>query len=147
MRDTYEQTERFKAWQAGVSREVRAESHAEWHALLAPLVAAGGDIRRMRIVSEPITEYVRYEYETTPEANLAAGEQVRWLDRANASDLRLPGNDFWLVDDTLLFNLTAGNGDWLGIQRNDDPEVLAFCLESFEAAWARGVDHADYQPA
>jgi hypothetical protein len=146
MRDTYERTERFVAWQAGRLDE-RAESDAAWRALLAPLVQRGGDVRRMRIVSEPITEYVRYEYEVTPLANLAAGEAVRWLPRDRASDLRLPGNDFWLVDDSLLFNLASGDGDWLGMQPNDDPDVIAFCVEAFEHAWARGVDHADYRPA
>ena len=146
MRDTYERTDRFAAWQAG-NLDERVESDAAWRALLAPLVQRGGDVRRMRIVSEPITEYVRYEHEVTPVANLAAGEAVRWLSRERASDLRLPGNDFWLIDDCLLFNLASGDGDWLGMQPNDDPAVIAFCVESFEAAWARGVDHADYSPA
>jgi hypothetical protein len=72
---------------------------------------------------------------------------VRWLSRKDASDLRFPGNDFWLVDETLLFNLASGDGEWIGIERCEDPDVLAFCVESFEAAWARGIDHADYQPA
>jgi len=146
MRDGYEITKEIEARLAGAPVP-GPEAWTEWHELLAPLAAAGGDLRRLRIVSEPITDYVRFEYEDTPAANLAAGEQVRWIPRDQASDLRLPGNDFWLVDDALLFNLAAGNGDWLGVQRNDDPDVLAFCLESFETAWSRGIDHADYRPS
>ena|SRR5213592_5237106 len=146
MRDTYERTALFTAWQAGRS-DGRAEADERWRALLAPLVARGGDMRRLRIVSEPVSEYVRYEYEMTPAANLSAGEVVRWLPRDRASDLRLPGNDFWLIDDALLFNLASGDGDWLGVQPNDDPSVIRFCAESFEAAWARGVEHGDYRPA
>jgi len=146
MRDTYEITEYVERRFAGAPAP-GPEAFAEWRGLLAPLVAAGADLRRLRIISEPITDYVRFEWEDTPAANLAAGEVVRWIPRDQASDLRLPGNDFWLIDDKLLFNLAAGNGDWLGIQRNDDPDVLAFCLESFEAAWSRGIDHADYCPA
>jgi hypothetical protein len=146
MRDTYARSELFEAWQAGRSVD-RSEADARWRALLAPLVARGGDLRRLRIVSEPITEYVRYEFEVTPTSNVAAGEVVRWLPRDRASDLRLPGNDFWLIDDVLLFNLASGDGDWLGVQQSDDPRVIQFCAESFEAAWARGVDHVDYRPA
>jgi hypothetical protein len=146
MRDTYARTPRFDAWKAGRTSD-RREADAEWHALLAPLVQHGGDIRRLRIVSEPITEYVRYEYEVTPLANLAGGEAVRWLPRDQASDLRLPGNDFWLIDDALLFNLSGGDGEWLGVQVNDDPGVIAFCADSFETAWARAVDHGNYHPA
>ena len=146
MRDTYARSALFTAWQSGEPHD-RSDADAQWRALLAPLVAHGGDVRRLRIVSEPITDYVRYEYEMTPIANLAAGEVVRWLPRDRASDLRLPGNDFWLIDDGLLFNLASGDGDWLGVQPNDDPDVIRFCAESFEAAWSRAVDHSEYRPA
>jgi Family of unknown function (DUF6879) len=37
--------------------------------------------------------------EGTAGLNIAAGEEVRWLPRRRASDLRLPGNDFWLLDE------------------------------------------------
>jgi hypothetical protein len=30
--------------------------------------------------------------------NAAAGEDVRWLPRRRASDLALPGTDFWVLD-------------------------------------------------
>jgi hypothetical protein len=146
MRDTYGLTDWFEAWKAGRTPD-RDEADAQWHALLAPLVERGGDLRRLRIVSEPTTDYIRYEYESTPLANLAGGEAVRWLPRDRASDLRLPGNDFWLIDDALLFNLFNGDGDFLGVQLNDDPGVIAFCAASFDAAWARAVDHNDYHPA
>ncbi len=125
-------------WEDGDSYVVQA--------LLAPLVASGGDLRRLRTVSEPITEYVRYEYDVTPFANLAGGEVVRWLPRDRASDLRFPGNDFWLIDDWLLFSISSGDGEWLGVQPNDDPRVIGFCAESFEAAWRRAIDYSDYRP-
>jgi hypothetical protein len=146
MRDTYARSPLFLAWKAG-EQHSRIEADGQWHALLEPLVERGGDVRRLRIVSEPVTEYVRYEYEMTPVANLAAGETVRWLPRDQASDLRLPGNDFWLIDDLVLFNLASGEGDWLGVQPNDDPNVIQFCAEAFESAWSRGIDHNDYRPA
>ncbi len=52
-------------------------------------------IRRTRIVSEPVSEYIRWEHEITS-ANAEAGEDVRWLPPRRASDLLLPGNDFWV---------------------------------------------------
>ncbi|WP_412746537.1 DUF6879 family protein [Krasilnikovia sp. MM14-A1004] len=93
MRDVYERSALFVAWRAGECEREAAD--ARWRALLAPLIGRGGDVRRLRIISEPITEYIRYEYEVTPVANLSAGEAVRWLPRDRASDLRLPGNDFY----------------------------------------------------
>jgi hypothetical protein len=143
MRDEYEHTERYAAWLENPGVDRTAVDN-EWIAIMEPLHARGADLRRMRIVSEPWSTYIRYEYHVTP-GIVAAGECVRWLPRDRASDLRLPGNDFWIIDDQLLFNITAGDGRWVGMQANDDLEVLAFCLEAFEAAWARGIDHANYK--
>ena len=124
----------------------RSDADREWADIVEPLRTHGADLRRLRVVSEPWSTYVRYEFVVTP-GIIAAGERVRWLPRDQASDLRLPGNDFWMIDDHLVFNLTAGDGAWLGTQGNDDPEVLAFCLESFEAAWSRAVEHEQYRAA
>ena len=67
-------------------------------------------MRRARIVSEPVSEYIRFEHDVTY-TNVAAGEEVRWLPRRLASDIALPGNDFWLFDERLaVFNHFAGAG-------------------------------------
>jgi hypothetical protein len=65
-------------------------------------VARGVKFRRARIVSEPVTDYIRFEHAITAGVNLAGGEQVRWLPRRRASDLCLPGNDFWPFDGRLV---------------------------------------------
>jgi hypothetical protein len=111
-----------------------------------PVVARGVDFRRARIISEPVSSYVRFEYDVTPHANLAAGERVRWLSRSRASEVRLPGNDFWLVDEVALFSLFSGDGARVGTVVGSG-DALVFCLEAFEAVWRLGTDHNDYQPA
>src|SRR5262249_48426685 len=98
--------------------------------------------------SEPISEYIRYEYEMTPGLNVAAGELVKWLPRRQASDLALPGNDFWVFDDRLVrFGHFAGNGDYVGADLTQDSAAVTLCTAAFEAVWERGVEHHDYQPA
>jgi hypothetical protein len=146
LRDAYAPSARFLAWQRRQPHG-RNEADDQWRDLLAPLVARDGDIRRLRVVSEPLSEYARYEFAVTPEANIAAGESVRWLPRAMASGLRFPGNDFWLIDERLLFNLHGGDGSWLGVEADEDPDVIRFCSESFETAWAQAIEHCDYRPA
>ncbi|MDT0306946.1 hypothetical protein RM780_08210 [Streptomyces sp. DSM 44917] len=44
------------------------------------LTASGKTVRRVRVVTEPVTEYIRWELELTP-MNHAAGEEIRWLPR------------------------------------------------------------------
>ncbi len=99
LRDGYMRDEPiFQAWLAG-ERPNPADRDSwwdDWWQLTADTAARGVDLRRARIVSEPISDYVRCEYDWTF-ANVAAGEQVRWLPRRQASDLALPGNDFLAV--------------------------------------------------
>lgn len=77
-----------------------AERWSWWIELVSAAVSRGVDVHRACIVSEPISPYVRHEYEITSGHNVKAGEAVRWLPRRQASDLALPGNDFWLFDGT-----------------------------------------------
>jgi hypothetical protein len=144
MRDHYEGSPAYAQWLTGEPIDYAA-MYGPWQAIIGPLTARGVDFRRARVVSEPVSSYVRFEYEVTPHANLAAGEQVRWLPRGQASEVRLPGNDFWLVDDVVLFSLFSGDGLRVGTVVGGT-DALAFAVEAFEAVWALSTDHAEYKP-
>lgn len=147
MRDTYGGTNpEFAAWQKG-ERFDPHEEYAYWAAIIGPPIERGADVRRIRIVSEPVSDYIRWEHLMTPGSSLAAGEKVRWLSRRRASDLALPGNDFWLVDDQLLFLHFDGDGTIMDRELVTEPEVVKFCASAFEAVWERAIDHDDYQPS
>lgn len=49
-----------------------------WTPLARETVARGVQMRRARIVSEPVTDDIRWEHALTA-VNVAVGEQVRWL--------------------------------------------------------------------
>src|SRR2546421_2744705 len=136
MRDAYTPDDPdFADWRAG-KREGIAERSGWWSDLIRATVARGVRVRRARIVSEPVTEYIRFEYDVTADHNVAAGEEVRWLPRRQASDLALPGNDFWLFDEQrVIFNHFAGDGTWPddGIELRDDPAVAKLCASAFDA--------------
>jgi len=137
----------FTDWCAGRPIDP-AERWRDWFDLVRATVARGVEIRRARIVSEPVSDYIRFEYAVTNGLNVAAGEQVRWLPRRRASDIALPGNDFWLFDDHLVqFNHFSGNGDWIDVETNTDPAIIKLCADAFEAVWARAVPHQSYRPA
>ena len=147
-RDIYPATDRYLAWFEGREYD-RSEFENDWASCLAPLVSKGGDIRRARVVSEPLSSHTRYEYEVTEGSNLAAGEAIRWLPRRGALDILVPANDYWLIDDDVLFNFFDGNGEFVGLDvigRAGDPRLIELCETAFEQVWERGVDHVDYQP-
>ncbi|MFF0550809.1 DUF6879 family protein [Streptomyces sp. NPDC004311] len=115
-----------------------------WVPLVKETVARGVVMRRARIVSEPVTDYIRFEHTGTA-VNLAAGELVRWLPRRLASDIALPGNDLWLIDEErVLFHWFTGDGDWAGHTFNEDPETVKMVCAAFEAVWERAIPHEQY---
>jgi hypothetical protein len=135
-------------WRAGHRYDPadRASWWRPWLDLMAETTGRGVDVWRARIVSEPVSEYIRFEYDITF-TNLAAGEQVRWLPRRDATDIALPGNDFWLFDDqTVLVNHFSGDGDWLDMELVEDVGLAGLCRAAFDAVWARATPHEAYTP-
>lgn len=124
MRDIYTPSDpRFRAWLAG--SPIPDPANPQWSALVRQHVERGVEFRRARIVSEPVTDYIRFEHAITAGVNVAAGEQVRWLPRRRAFDLCLPSNDFWLFDDRLVrFGYFAGDGEFLEHELTSDPAVV-----------------------
>jgi hypothetical protein len=146
MRDDYGgSSPAFAAWREHRPYD-RSGPDAAWHALVGSVIQRGAAVRRARIISEPASDYVRFEYNVTPAANLAAGEQVRWLPRQMASDLALPGNDFWLFDGAVvLFNYFSGDGTAAGTELRDELAVVKLCASAFEAVWDRAMPHEGYR--
>ncbi|TDC21408.1 hypothetical protein E1265_18155 [Streptomyces sp. 8K308] len=151
MRDCYMKSDpSYIAWERGEREEIRDLDPASrpWLDLMRRSTDRGIEVRRARIVSEPVSDYIRFEhYLTAP--NVAAGEKVRWLPRRRATDLALPGNDFWLFDGELLvINHFDGEGEVAPV---DDTEVVTdlgtvkLCAAAFEAVWERAIPHEEYQ--
>ncbi len=132
-------------WRSG-QRFNPAERWVDWFDLMTATTARGVAVRRLRIVSEPVTDYVEFEYDVTGAHNIAAGEQVRWLPRHNAARLLLPPTDFWVFDTTtVVLNQWDGYGNWVGEDRCDDPSLAALYDLAFQAAWDIAVPHQDYR--
>ncbi|MDH6134494.1 hypothetical protein P3T37_003897 [Kitasatospora sp. MAA4] len=150
MRDSYMDDPVFADWRSGkpVGRPeqyVLPEEYQEWAGLVRETIGRGVVMRRARVVSEPVTDYIRWEHTITERHNIALGEQVRWLPRRLASDLALPGNDLWLIDDRLvLFHWFTGDGDWAGHEFNEDPATVKMVSTAFEAVWDRAVLHGQF---
>jgi len=89
MRDAYTLSDsRFTSWQSGFRYDPadRASWWRPWLDVVADATSRGVQVRRTRIVSEPLSEYMRFEYDITF-TNVEAGEEIRWLPRRRASGL------------------------------------------------------------
>jgi len=149
MRDSYMPNDPvYRQWREGMryGPDDRPDWYSPWAAAVSGAVGRGVTVRRARIVSEPVTDYIKYEHHVTF-LNLAAGEDVRWLPRAKATGIALPGNDFWLFDDeTAVINHFTGIGEGAGREVVSDPAVLRLLGSSFEAVWDVAAPHQEYKP-
>ncbi|WP_097238391.1 MULTISPECIES: DUF6879 family protein [unclassified Streptomyces] len=141
LRDFYEvDRPLFEAWRAG-DRETVEETMGGHRGFMAGKAAPGFPYRRVRVVSEPLSEYQRMAIELAdPE------ELLRWLPRSLVSAVPLPGNDCLIRDDLVIFNLVGGDNQQTEIQLSTDPDVVGFCNDAFERAWSLGVPNDSYKP-
>jgi len=64
MRDAYTpDDQRFLDWRAG--KPVPVPANPDWYELVRAHVARGIQFRRARVVSEPLADYIRFEYDIT----------------------------------------------------------------------------------
>lgn len=152
MRDNYgvgDEADDFQEWKNTGRRDADPASAywAPWVDLIQRAVARGVTVRRARVVSEPVTDYIRYEHAGAG-VNVLAGEQVRWLPRPRAAGLLLPACDLWIFDGArVLFNHFTGEGNWADppLELRTDSGIVKQCVDAFEGVWERATPHDQYE--
>ncbi|MCD0453080.1 hypothetical protein LO762_28430 [Actinocorallia sp. API 0066] len=132
--------ELLDAWRAGDTATTERVT-AVWRDKLAEQTAAGTRWRRVRVVSEPLSEYQRMAV-----AVALPDEDLRWLPRRLVSAVALPGNDCFVLDGmAVVFNVHDGDGARSDIQYSKDPVVATFCRAAFDRAWALALPTDEYR--
>jgi len=141
--DERDQFEEFVA----TGRATPSEEDLAYQAWVRSLRPKRG-IVRVRLVSQPPTPYTLFEFAYFPDL-VAAGEQVRILDRSGVSGLAGPWDqDFWVFDvDTLtcvvaVMDYTAGSA-FHGVRVLENAEIAPY-LDVREAALRLSADLNDY---
>ncbi|MGH3815841.1 MAG: DUF6879 family protein, partial [Pseudonocardiaceae bacterium] len=112
---------------------------AGWTGLVRVRVEGGAVMRRVHVVSHPMTDYVRFELALQQAHSVPAGEQVRVVDAGLHPELAR-ADDFWLLDDRVGVRLVYDDaGELTQLRRMTTGEVdTARCVR--DAAWAAGTD-------
>ncbi|MEV4434474.1 DUF6879 family protein [Streptomyces sp. NPDC049585] len=120
-----------------------------WITLMKRVTGEGKTVRRVRVISEPHSQYVRWEHSLT-RLNIEAGEDIRWLPRHQVPDplvFPVSGNDWWLYDDRLLaVGHFSEDGRVLGSELIDDPATVAECVKVRDTLWSVAIPHGEYKP-
>jgi len=118
--------------------------HQPWLNIVREASSAGKSITRVRVVSVPHTNYVRWGLSVAP-LNIGAGEDVRWLPRHRAADIDFPPDDYWLFDDgRVVLTVFHPDGRFLGGREPADAKVIDQCRRAHEQAWALAIPHGRY---
>ncbi|MCP2343060.1 DUF6879 family protein [Actinomadura rupiterrae] len=132
----------FASWRAGDLGAVRRAAEAYRDTFEARRYERFG---RVKVVSEPLSEYHRFVLDFSALAIELTGADIRWLPRRLTSGLLLPGNDFFVLDgEKALFNVLDGDDNLAEVQLYREPEVVKACLEAFAAASALAVPLHEY---
>lgn len=151
MRDVYrvqDEVEPQRKWRDGEWTDAEAAEWWEpWLAKMRRVTGQGRTVRRLRIVTEPITDYTRFLWEGT-RFNVSAGEDVRWLPRHLVpDDVELPPEDLWLLDDTrLILNHFDEPALSMRMEQVEDPDLIALVVDSRDRLWPLAIPHAEYRP-
>ncbi len=116
-----------------------------WQANVRAQTKEGKRIERVRLVDDPPTEGQRFLL-ATGLGNVAAGEDIRNLSRADAERLSLPEYDFWLFDSRTVVKFVINEaGETLGVTVHDDPKTVVQACQARDAAWHFAVPTRQFQ--
>jgi hypothetical protein len=140
--------ERLRVFRETGQPPARTTETSPWLGLIARTTAAGRRWSRVHIVSEPLTEYLRFELLAYRD-NASAGESIRIADRDTHAALAHLTEDFWLLDGdgdhsvAVLMRYDA-DGHFLGAERAEHPDTVARCRAERDLALALAVPLDEY---
>jgi hypothetical protein len=110
-------------------------------------VCAGKSFTRVRVFTDPLTPYLRFGLHHC-RYNIAAGEDIRYLDQGRAIELGLPAHDYWLFDETRLALLWFTADDrLLGAQIVTEPAVVRLHAAWLDLAFAHSTTYREFLAA
>lgn len=119
-----------------------------WVNLIRRLRDEGKIFNRVRMVTEPPTEYLRWMFSFT-HVNTDAGEDIRWIGETQARELGMPEYDFYIFDDERVAILHFDRNGVSGAEVTDDATVLAEHQRWRDLVWSLATPHhaSDYATA
>lgn len=93
------EAEEFRAFLNGEKPPLSELEDNQWTRRVRAHTAAGKVMQRVHVVQQPLSDYLRFEFEAAYVFNVRAGEDIRILDVSETVNPGLPDMDFWMFDD------------------------------------------------
>jgi len=98
--------------------------HENWLNMVREATAEGRLFSRVRVVTFPLTDYIRFTMWVAGYTR-QAGDDIRYLTRDQAAVARLPAHDFWLFDSRKLVMMNFDeNARFVGAELIENPSAI-----------------------
>ncbi|MFD3310048.1 DUF6879 family protein [Streptomyces sp. NPDC058694] len=117
----------------------------DWCRLVRAQTSQRKRFERVRLIDTPITPAQVY-LRSNAARNCAVGEDIRNLSRAEAKELHLPDEDFWIFDSRLVASIIFDEDDNLtGAELITEPAAVNRYCRLRDAAWHYAVPYAEFE--
>jgi len=113
-----QEAELFATFKRG--ENVKVPDDHPWPALVHNATGSGKTMQRVRLVTHPLSDYLRFELSLYPRS-VEAGEDIRVANLDDHTELVVCKQDFWLFDDQAVVVLDYDQrGGFLGSRTEED---------------------------
>ncbi|MEV5391913.1 DUF6879 family protein [Nocardia farcinica] len=141
---TASESQSLAAWLADESSDPGGDWFTPWTQQVQRMTARGVAVQRARIVTEPHTDYTRYLL-ALARHNIGAGEDVRYLPRADATPADSAAEDMWLLDDaTVVYSVFDDQDHWIGGVATDNAGLVQHAIAIRDRVWRAAIPYRDY---
>jgi hypothetical protein len=132
----------LRRWREGHGRD--PDDDRSWVEYVQGLRRRGVRFERARLLTEPLTEYLRMQFDFTY-MNVDAGEDVRWVAPSVAAKVGMPTYDYYLIDDDVVAILDFDvRGRFTGARASTGREVVERHATWRDLIWPHAVPHERY---
>jgi len=121
-------------------------TNQDWLNRLKKASLKGQVFKRLRIMPENLTSYIKFEIEWEYVNNVASGEKIKILPK-NMIEQKVENNlkDYWLFDDKTAFELRYDDyGKFLSVDLIKEDKVIKSCIDTKNQLWPLGIELTDY---
>jgi hypothetical protein len=117
-----------------------------WLANVEKATTAGRRFERVRMMADPLTDYLRFEMAVAAH-NVQAGEDIRVLSQQQAQELGMPDHDWWLFDRARVAVMRFDGGRLVGVQVITTPAVVEQYKAWQDQAWTAAMPFQEWAAA
>ncbi|MFF3570145.1 DUF6879 family protein [Nocardia jiangxiensis] len=144
VRDSYAEPSESEPLRRFLRGESGDYDKSDWTSLIRGMTSRDVVVSRIRVITEPHSDYQRWLLSVTGES-VDAGEDIRYIGRSSVDPLLVPADDWWIFDDELVaFNLSDTDGKPTGAAITTDPGIVTRCRNVKETLWPLSTKFYDY---